>query len=127
MIYFSYKQLPELADVPEQHRRTVWINFVLSRERSQPWISRLLGWLVIVCMIAGIAIGMFAVSAPSTITVLTGMIAGIFAPFLPYRFLNLYSCRTALRAYLSSPLFSLKPMSERAAILIYYGRPPKNA
>ena len=126
MIYFSYKHLPELAHLSPQDRRAAWTNFAFTRESARAE-SRCLGWLMIVGALLGIAAGGFAVPQPSEATVFVGLMAGILLPQLIYRVVLLQRARPSLRAFVSASSLPFTPVSDRASLIIHYGKPPPKA
>jgi hypothetical protein len=120
MIYFSYKQLPELAHLPRKDRRAAWINFVCSRPAAATKVaSRRLGFGIIIGMVVGICVG--ALTARET-SIFIDMLLGILFPVVIFHFMQLYTCRAALRDYVTGEHFTLEPVSQRAATLISHGK-----
>jgi hypothetical protein len=119
MIYFSYKRLPELAQLPIEDRRAAWINFVCSRPPGfVTSASRRYGFGITLGMIIGIFFGAFASPFSPTISIFGGMVIGILLPLVIIHFAQLHSCRATLRDYVTSKQFSLTPISKQDAIFM---------
>ncbi len=129
-LYFSYKQLPELAKFTQSEKRIIWINFLLHREVTEAKKQRpdKLGFLIIGGFLVGLVTGAILTNGDDNGTILSGMI-GMATPMASWHFIHLYLARKPLKQYIESPVFSLIPNSVRARMLILpftWNRPDKN-
>ena len=115
MIYWSQRQLPELAHLSSPERRAVWVSFVSARALAPRWHSRVLGGVIILAMAAGFSVGLFALPTPTFVATLACSIAGILVGFLPVLFLHLSfinseSVRRDLKKFVSHPASISDPL-----------------
>src|SRR6266481_3212377 len=99
-LYFSFKQLPELAQFNPRQKRIVWLNFVEERCAAGHTLrsSRLIGGLFIAGFLVGIIAGAMLVKSPE-IAGLVGGLSGIVATSLCLQPCLLQSSRRPLRDY----------------------------
>jgi hypothetical protein len=124
VIYLSHHQLPELANLSPLERRTALVNFRLT-DGAASRRSRLLGYVIFGGQISGIIVGaVFFPDSPEK-GILLSMLGGLFLSLAVGYFVDLYSSRPALRAFIAASSRPFVPVNDCAAILIYRGKQPQ--
>jgi hypothetical protein len=116
IMYWSEKQLPELAHLPQQERAKVWISFVCARPLARKWLSDgVLAGIIIGATTAGFIFGIISFFDRSPLIPLACGVVGSLVGCTPGYFLFLYNInsgpvRRDLREFLGHPAVTTDPL-----------------